>query len=173
MRTVTFGVASSLDNFIARADHSVDWLHWSDDVAAITNEIWPTFDTVIMGRKTYEVAVANGVSAYPNVRNYVFSRTIPADPNQDVTFVCDDAATVVDRLKREPGKGICVMGGGELANSLFAAGLIDEVGLNIHPIILGDGIPCFHQLPQAIELDLVETRRLHGDCMLVRYKVRR
>src|SRR5688572_33316651 len=98
MRTVTFGVACSLDNFIARKDHSVDWLHWSDDVAAITNEMWPKFDTVVMGRKTYEAAVALGVPAYPNVTNYVFSRTLPADSSTEVEIIAEEAPDFVARL---------------------------------------------------------------------------
>lgn len=57
-RKVTFGVASSLDGFIARPDHAVDWLLWSDEVSEITAEFWKTVDTVVMGRKTYEVLVA-------------------------------------------------------------------------------------------------------------------
>jgi dihydrofolate reductase len=171
MRTVTFGAASSLDNFIARADESVDWLHWSDDVAAITNEMWSRFDTILMGRKTYEAAVAAGLSSYPGVKNYVFSRTLPRDSNTDVEVVAEDVREFVGRLKREPGKGICVMGGGELANALFRAGLIDEVGLNIQPIILGGGIPMFHAMQREIRLELAESRLLDGGCMLVIYRV--
>jgi dihydrofolate reductase len=172
MRTVTFGAASSLDSFIARTDHSVDWLHWSDDVSAITNEMWPRFDTVVMGRKTYEVAVASGMPAYPNVTNYVFSRTLPSEMSSEVQIVTEDAPAFVERLKREPGKGICVMGGGELANALFAADLVDEVGLNIHPIVLGEGIPLFHNLQREIRLELAESRVLDGGCVLVNYRVR-
>ena len=56
MRKVTFGGASSLDNFIARRDDAVDWLMWSDEAAEITRDFWQNIDTVLMGRKTYEVA---------------------------------------------------------------------------------------------------------------------
>jgi dihydrofolate reductase len=74
MRTVTFGGANSLDNFLARPDHAVDWLRWGDEVAEITAAYWKTIDTVLMGRKTYEVARASGVTGgYPGVRNIVFS----------------------------------------------------------------------------------------------------
>lgn len=173
MRTVIFGAATSLDNFIARADHRVDWLHWSGDVAAITHAMWPRFDTVIMGRKTWEAARAMGISSYPNMKNYVFSRSLARDSAADVEIVAEDAAAFIERLKRQEGKGICVMGGGELANSLFAADLIDEVGLNIHPIILGDGIPMFHELQREIRLELTESRVLDGGCVLVNYRIMR
>ena len=173
MRKVIFGVACSLDNYIARLDHGVDWLYWSEDVAAITNELWPQLDAVVMGRKTYEVAVANGLRAYPDVMNYVCSRTLNAAAYPEVSVVGENAVEFVARLKSEAGAGICVLGGGELAHDLLEAGLVDEVGLNIHPILLGEGIPLFHRMSQEIPLELFETRALKGGCVLVRYNVRR
>ena len=56
MRKVTFGVANSLDNFFARKNHAVDWLHWSKETADFVSQFWKTIDTVLWGRKTYEVA---------------------------------------------------------------------------------------------------------------------
>ncbi|MGQ0736317.1 MAG: dihydrofolate reductase family protein [Acidobacteriota bacterium] len=172
MRTVTFGVGCSLDGFIARADHSVDWLHWSADVQALTTEFWKTIDTVVMGRKTYEVALRAGTSAYPGVRNIVFSRTMPPPPDRSVEVVADEAGPFMRALKAKRGSGICVMGGGELAHSLFEARLIDEVGLNIHPILLGSGIPLFLAQPRSVALDLVECRSIQGGCVYLLYRVR-
>jgi dihydrofolate reductase len=137
MRQVTFGVANSLDNFIARKDHAVDWLLWGEEAASVTTEFWKTIDTVVMGRKTYEVALKSGTTSYPGVKNYVFSRTMRESPDEKVEIVSEDAAQFVRKLKRRKGRGICVMGGGELAKSLFEADLIDEIGLNIHPVLLG------------------------------------
>ena len=56
MRTVTFGGATSLDNFLARPDGGVDWLRWNDGAAEIMKTFWSSIDTVLMGRKTYEAA---------------------------------------------------------------------------------------------------------------------
>lgn len=173
MRTVTFGAACSLDGFIARPDHSVDWLRWSKDVSAITNAFWKTIDTVVMGRKTYSVAAKNGGGGYPGVRNYVFSRTLQQADHPKVEIIADDAATFVAALKKTKGKGICVMGGGELASDLFNAGLIDEVGLNVHPVVLGSGIPMFPRVRKQIDLELVEERRLEAGCYYVLYRVKR
>src|SRR5579864_2942952 len=78
MRKVTFGGASSLDNHLARADHAVDWLLWSEEAALVTADYWKTIDTVLMGRKTYEVALrhSKGKAPYPGMDTYVFSRTL-------------------------------------------------------------------------------------------------
>jgi dihydrofolate reductase len=170
MRTVTFGVGCSLDHFIARPDHSVDWLCWSKDVAAITAAYWKTIDTVVMGRKTCERAPSG---AYPGVKNYVCSRSWKRSLKKRVELIRGDAAEFLRDLKKKRGKGICVMGGGELANSLFDAGLIDEVGLNIHPVLLGAGIPLFHGLKHQIDLELLECKMLAHGCVLVRYRVQR
>ena len=171
MRTVIFGVACSLDNYIARADHSVDWLHWSDDVTAITSELWPQLDAVVMGRVTYEAAVELGLRAYPGVTNYVCSATLKQSDYSEVTIVGDDAVQFVRDLKQRTGKTICVIGGGKLAHSLFEAGLIDEVGLNVHPILLGDGIPLFYRMQRETSLELTETRQLSGGCVLLKYRI--
>src|SRR5215208_3704325 len=128
MRKIIFGGGNSLDNFIARADHSVDWLLWDEEVSLISAEKWPTYDTLLMGRKTYEAMLRLGTTSYPNLKNYVFSRTMKKSPDPNVEIISTDAAEFVGDLKNQDGKDICVMGGGELAKSLFEADLIDEVG---------------------------------------------
>ncbi len=171
MRKVLYGAASSLDGFIARPDGAVDWLLWSDDVAAITAKYWKSIDTVVMGRKTYEVAAASGSARYPGKSTYVYSRTLEPREEDGLIVRSDDAAEDVFRLKREAGAGICVMGGGELARALFAEGLIDEVGVNAHPILLGAGIPMFPRLPAQVGLRLLSLRPLAHGCVSALYAV--
>ena len=173
MRKVTFGGANSLDNYIARKDDAVDWLLWTKEVAEVTQSFWETIDTVVMGRRTYEVAARMGTGAYPGVKNYVFSRTIKKPSDESLSFISEDAATFVRRLKNEEGKGICVMGGGLLAKSLFEADLIDEVGLNIHPVLLGSGIPLFYEMPRQIDLELIKCQHLSNGCVILTYRVKR
>lgn len=172
-RMLTFGCANSLDNFIARRDHSVDWLMWNDEVADVTARFWKTIDTVLMGRKTYEAGVRAGqIGGYAGVSTYVFSRTLKAVPSDTLTIVSDDVTEFVRGLKAEAGKGICLMGGGELAQPLFEAGLIDEVGVNIHPVLLGDGIPLFRPMRRQLKLEPKEHRFLKNGCVYLLYGVR-
>jgi dihydrofolate reductase len=165
VRKVMFGGANSLDNYLARPDHTVDWLLWSDEAAAVMRDYWKTIDTVLMGRKTYEVAARSGQGGgYSGVKTYVFSRTLTEEPD-GITVVREDAAGFVQGLKGQSGKDICLMGGGELARSLFEAGLIDEIGLNIHPVLLGSGIPLFHSMSRQIDLELLECRAFKNVCV--------
>lgn len=174
MRKVVFGVASSLDNFIAGPQHQVDWLLWSDDVAAIMKEIWSTFDAIVMGRKTYDVArESGGGGGNYGLKGYVFSRTLRPEDHPDVEIISEDPGAFMKKLKRRKGKDICVMSGGELASALLEAGVIDEIGLNIHPIILGSGIPLFHAMKRRVRLDLLECRPIQHGCVYVRYVVKR
>lgn len=184
MRTVTYGGAVSLDGFLAAADGAIDWLHFSADVQQVMTDFWKGVDAILMGRKTWSVAAAQsgGRNAGPKrasarrkapaMRTYVFSRTLTSIDQPGVELVRGDAAAFVRGLKEQPGGRICLMGGGELAQSLIAAGLVDEVGLNIHPILLGDGVPVFRDPGHRVTLTLTECRRMEGDCVLAIYRVK-
>jgi dihydrofolate reductase len=173
MRTVTYGAACSLDGFIAPPDGSMDWLHFSRDVQQVMTDYWATIDTMLMGRKTWEVATkmgGGGGGGMGGITTYVFSRTLKS-AGHGAHLVSEDAGEFVRQLKQQPGKGICVMGGGELAQSLFAAGVIDEVGMNTHPILLGSGVPLFRDAGRRISLELAESRVIDGGCVLSTYRV--
>lgn len=177
MRKVIFGGANSLDNYFARQDDSVDWLMWSNEVTEMMADYWKRFDAIVMGRRTYEVALRMGVGGggYPGMTNYIFSRTMKQSPRKKIKnleIISEDAAVFVRKLKRQEGKDICVMGGGLLAKSLFEADLIDEIGFNIHPVLLGSGIPVFYEMNHQIDLDLLECRGLKNGCVMVTYRVK-
>jgi dihydrofolate reductase len=176
MRKVTFGGANSLDNYFARKDDSVDWLMRSDETYQIMKDFWKTIDTIVMGRKTYEAGLRytkGNKNPYPNIKTYVFSRTLKERREENFEIISTDAAEFVRDLKtKEEGKDICVMGGGELAKSLFEAGVIDEIGFNIHPVLLGSGIPLFHEMSHQINLELLECRPFKNGCVYVLYRVK-
>ncbi len=181
MRKVIFGGANSLDNYFARKDHSVDWLMWSDEVSELMKEYWKTFDAIVMGRKTYDVAMKNSPppkkgkkakNPYGEMKTYVLSRTLEPGAKDGVEIVRSDAGEFVRKLKQQKGKDICLMGGGDLARSLFEASVIDEIGFNIHPVLLGSGIPLFYEMSRQIDLELIECRPLKNGCVYVLYRVK-
>ena len=136
-------------------------------------EYWPRIDTVLMGRKTWEHAAASGMGGgYPGVGTYVFSRTLTTDPAPGVTLVRTDAADFVRGLTRRKGKDICVMGGGDFARSLFEAGLIDEVGINVHPVLLGSGARLFLDPGRRVGLRLTECRPMQKGCVMLTYRTK-
>lgn len=180
MRKVIFGGANSLDNFFARKDGAVDWLMWSDEVTQQMNDFWPKIDCIVMGRKTYDAAMKMNPPAkgkkiknpYGDTKTYVFSRTLEPGEQNGVEIVAEDAGEFVRKLKNEDGKDICVMGGGLLGKSLLETGVIDEIGFNIHPVLLGSGVPLFHEMPLQIDLDLLECKPMKTGCVYLLYRVK-
>jgi dihydrofolate reductase len=177
MRKVIYGGACSLDGFFTDRDGSVDWLIYGKAVEEIMRQSWATTDTMLLGRKTWEWASKQpgpaDDSAFAGIRSYVFSRTLKAIPDKKAQLVSGDAGAFVRKLKAEPGKDIIVMSGGNLAASLLEAGVVDEVGLNIHPVLLGAGTPAFLDAGKRINLELTETRQLDGGCVYVKYAIKR
>lgn len=172
MRKVVFGGAISLDNFIARPDGAVDWLLYGDEAAELMRESWARFDAVIMGHKTYEIALEVGQGGpYPGVETYVASRTLKNEDLNGPILINGDVGDAVRSMKAADGKEICLMGGGVLAQTLFEEGLIDEIGFNIHPVLLGAGVPLFHQMNRQIDLRLKEARPFKNGCVFVSYDV--
>lgn len=174
MRKVTYGGAVSLDLFLAGPGDAMDWLRWSDEAAAVSAESFRGVDTMLMGRKTFDFAQRMGGGPVPaGVTTYVCSRTLESLPaNTEAELVREDAVDFVRRLKAEPGGNIIVMGGGELGSALVEAGLVDEIGLSLHPLLLGGGTPAFHPFGRRIELALIEARPITRECVLVRYGVK-
>lgn len=105
MRKVAFGVANSLDNYIARKDEAVDWLLWGDEARAVMADFWKGIDAIVMGRKTYDVArrlAPSGGNAgpYGAMATYLVSRTLrPADAGPGVELVDGDPVAFLSDLK--------------------------------------------------------------------------
>jgi dihydrofolate reductase len=173
MRKVTWGAAVSLDLHLAGPDEALDWLRWSDDAAAISGESWKGVDTLLMGRKTYEFAARSGGggdAGESKIQTYIFSTTMVEAP-KGAALVREDAAGFVRALKAEAGGDIIVMGGGELGSALIEGGVVDELGLAVHPVLLGGGTPFFRPIARRIETELIEARPIAKGCVFLRYRL--
>ena len=173
MRKVTWSAACSLDLMLAGPDGGLDWLRWSDDAAAISGASWQGVDTLLMGRKAYDFAAKSGGGGDAGdspIRTFIFSRTMTGAP-KGATLVATDPAAFVRDLKQKEGGNIMLMGGGELASVLLDGGVVDENGLNLHPVLLGGGTPFFRALAHVVNLALIEARPLAKDCVSLRYRV--
>jgi dihydrofolate reductase len=134
-------------------------------------EYWPQVDTLLLGRRTWEVAAkAGGGLGAGAMRTFVFSRTLPSIDAAGVTLVRGDPGAFVRDLKATAGRAICVMGVGELARTLLAAGVVDELVLNVHPVLLGDGVPFAPAGGAELALELRECRAMAAGCVLLRYR---
>jgi dihydrofolate reductase len=161
MRKVILTAAVTLDGYLARPDGSVDYLVMTKDGAASLTRFFSTVDTIVMGRKTLDVAIALSGGSYRSPvasPTYVFSRTQPPGERDGVIFVNQSPAVWLRKIRARRGKHICHMGGGELARAFLQADLIDELFLDVVPILLGEGLPLFPSgFPQR-DFTLVENK---------------
>jgi len=168
-RRLRYQVAVSLDGFIAGVNGAYAWIVMdpSIDFAALYKE----FDTVVMGRKTYEVASAQGGHGeMPGMEVVVFSRSLEPATYPGVRIVNDDPREVVAALKAKPGRDIWLFGGGVLFRTLLDAGLVDSVELAIMPVLLGSGIPVVSP-GRKTTLKLADRQELPTGIVVLSYSV--
>ena len=171
MRPVRYSVAASLDGFIADAAGRFDWI--PNDPAVDFGALFGRVDTVVMGRRTYEVMqAADGPTWPPGTRLYVFSRTLQPAEHPDVEVVASGAADTVARLRAEAGTGeIWLFGGGELFATLLEAGQVDRVEVTVVPVLLGSGVPLVGGTISRTALTLTDTRRYPTGMVTLSYAV--
>ncbi|WP_067135535.1 dihydrofolate reductase family protein [Microtetraspora malaysiensis] len=187
MRKLTYYVATTIDGFIADPDGGFGFFPEAEDMVRVLNserpETVPTafrgpagldgvgnkrFDTVLMGRGSYQPALDMGVtSPYRHLRQYVVSTTMGEIADPEVELVSGDPVELVRRLKREDGLGIWLCGGGKLAGSLLSE--IDELVIKRYPVVIGAGIPIFSAPFRPQLFDLVDTRTFSNGAVVLTY----
>ena len=169
MRRLRYSVAASVDGFIAGPGGEFDWIPPDEtiDFAALFAE----FDTFLMGRRTYEVLLAQGEANPTRGRRVIVaSRTLDPAAHPGATVLRDDVPRAVAALKREDGKDVWLFGGGVLFRELLDAGLVDTVEIALVPVLLGDGIPVVATGRPTPLLRLVGARPLPSGIVLLSYE---
>lgn len=156
MRRVRYSVATSLDGYIAGPKGESDWIVMDPDIDF--RALFKDFDTLLMGRKSYEAArKSGGGGGMPGMQAYVFSRTLRQADCPGVT-VSDSPQETLAALKAKPGKDIWLFGGGSLFRSLLDLGLVDTVEVAIIPVLLGGGLPLLPHPAKQAKLELASQR---------------
>ncbi|WP_459500586.1 dihydrofolate reductase family protein [Bacillus sp. C1] len=143
-RKVILYIGTSIDGYIANEDGTLEWLESTETEGDNGySTLLERIDTVLMGKKTYDVIRGFDMDyPYANYTNYVFSTSVE-DKDEYAQFVKENVKTFIMNLKKQPGKDIWLIGGGNLAREFFKENLIDEFQLAIAPIILGKGISLY------------------------------
>lgn len=169
MRRVRYHVASSLDGYIAGPKGEFDWIIMDPEIDF--EALFRQFDTLLMGRRTYELMQGQG-GQWSGMRTVVFSRTLRAEEHPEVRVVASDPGAVVEELKAEAGKDIWLFGGGELFRSLLEAGCVDTVEAAVIPVLLGGGIPLLPSPAARRSLELTGHRIFKSGIVLLEYTIK-
>lgn len=192
MRELIYYVACSVDGFIAHHDGSHDGFlpegeHIADIIQSFPETI-PThfrdilgidaenqwFDAVLMGRKTYEIGLKEGITnPYPHLKQYLFSRSLKTSPDAQVELISEDAVAQVNCLKQGTGKHIWLCGGANLATAMFSVNLVDQLILKVNPFLMGSGIPLFADVIQQAVLELTHSKIYGNGVLRLHYRVKR
>lgn len=171
MPEVIYYVAASLDGYIATADGGTDWLAPFEASPGDYgySEFYESVDAVVMGRRTYEQALTFGAWPYSERPVWVFSHHASNSTHSGVTVTDVSPAELAAELEERGLRRAYLVGGGALAGSFQAAGLIDEYAVSIMPVVLGSGVPLLGACGSAQGLRLVESRSFADGVLQLRY----
>ena len=168
MNHVILQVAATLDGYIARKDDRVDFLDQIDDsFLPYFNAFIDSIETIIMGRKTYEVMLTLGDIPYKDKTIYVLSSKNPLVLDTNVTFTNE---TINSLLKRIKGN-IWLFGGAKTIQSFLQEDLVDELQLFIVPKMIGQGIPLFLDYQNNSNWNLVSSTRFNDNLFVIYKKI--
>jgi len=181
-RRIILDLAVTLDGFIEGKNGEVDWCIMDAEMGFI--DFLKQIDTILYGRKSYDLwgqfspdkdCIDTEQEMWQLVHGkekYVFSRTQKGNGNK-ATYINDHIIEEVNKLKNKPGKDIWLYGGASLITTFINLGLVDELRLSVHPVILGEGKPLFIDIKQRVNLKIVNTRTFSSGVVQLIYHLDR
>jgi dihydrofolate reductase len=173
----------SLDGYIVDREGKFDWSRPDEELHAFHNQQARAIGVNLYGRRLYEVmrfwadvnedttdspVMLEWAEIWRETPQVVFSTTLESVEG-NARLVRENAAEEVAALKEQPGKDLAV-GGAGLAATLIEAGLVDEFGLIVNPVVVGGGTPFFPSVREQLDLVLVEERRFGSGVVYLRYQ---
>ncbi|GAB3193582.1 dihydrofolate reductase family protein [Geodermatophilus arenarius] len=172
MATVFAGMAASLDGFIQSRSGDLAWLNDAmapgEDYGFAETEA--RTGAYVVGANTYREMGTAGVGGVPT---WVVTHDADLPTGRNTHAYAGDLTRLIDtvRSRIDPGRDICVFGGGRLVTQLLQLGLVDELGVSVVPVVLGDGVPFFGTMTASTRLRLIECRPFPSGIVLLNYRV--
>ena len=178
-RKIIVYIATSADGFIARADGSVDWLDRPSPKGDYgMGAFYKSIDTILWGRKTCDMALdfqkkgVSGSAFDTNVKNYVFTRRpVQSGVPEGVEFVNEPIKAFTNRLRKQKGKNIWMMGGASIIGSFLDEAEIDDFMIHVIPTFIGEGIPLIAPGRRTVPLKLISCTKFPDGVVKLHYTV--
>ncbi|MEM7572045.1 MAG: dihydrofolate reductase family protein [Bacteroidota bacterium] len=152
-RKIILNLCTSLDGYIEGAQGEIDWCYTDQDYGMTA--FLESVDTIFFGRHSYKQLLEMAPEAFADKQKVVFSTTLSA--TKDIQVLSGDVKTEVLQILAKSGKNIWLFGGAQLINSLLELGLVDEMMVAVHPLLLGSGKSLVGELSQRVQLELKDT----------------
>ena len=177
MRKIKLYIAASIDGYIAGPDGELDWL--SD--YPITPELnygyedfFESIDTVIMGGRTYrDILNMDVVYPYKNKISYIITRNTINSTKENIIYITNNIEDNISELKKEEGKDIWLVGGGEIVSLFLNQNWIDEMIITYIPILLGEGIRLFPSKTKESKWSLIQSQAFINSVVQTKYQVQK
>jgi dihydrofolate reductase len=171
MNRIRYSVAMSLDGYIAGPKGEADWIIVDPDIDF--GGLAAEFDTVLVGRRTFETMARAGRTTMPGMKTVVISTTLRQEDHPEATIISENVEQAVAALRDQSTKDVWLFGGGELFRRLLGYGLVDTVEIVIEPVLLGCGIPLLPAPADRTKLQLTSHRMYNTGIVRLEYAVRK
>jgi dihydrofolate reductase len=176
MRNVVAGLFVSLDG-VVEAPETWTGPYFTPQIGQEIGQVMARGDTMLLGRKTYETFAASFAGQtggmadnMNNTPKLVASKTLTEVGWQNTTLITGDLAEELNRLKRQDGKNINISGSVTLIRSLLRDGLLDELRLQLFPVVVGSGARLFDDYRQQLPLTLAESQTFDSGVVNLVYR---
>ncbi len=180
MRKVIVSNLVTLDGFFEGPKGELDWFIVEEEFFDYVKELFETVDTILFGRKTYQMmekywptaddndpTITHQMNKLPKI---VFSKTLANAEWNNSKIIRDNIAEEIHEMKKLPGKNMVIFGSGEIVSFLTNQGLVDEYRIILNPVILGKGNPMFKSINEKIKLNLLKSKKLKSGVMILYYE---
>ncbi|MEM7110741.1 MAG: dihydrofolate reductase family protein [Bacteroidota bacterium] len=175
MKKIVYYVASSIDGFISGPNNDISAFKGEGPAVEKYLSDLQHFQTVIMGRNTYEFGYAYslkaGQRAYPHMEHYIVSDTLSFDESSREVNCIGLSIDNVERVRQESSTDVYLCGGGQLAGWMLERGLINIIKLKLNPIALGDGVRIFGNSKASAKMELTQRETFDKAFEILTYEV--
>lgn len=175
MRKIVYYVATSIDGFISGRNEDISgFVQKGNGVDQYLQDL-KQFDTVIMGRKTYEFGYKFGLkpgqAPYPHLNHLIFSNSLNFENQAANVQISKVELNKIEALKNEEGANIYLCGGGKFAGWLIDNKMIDILKIKLNPLILGDGVRIFGSSKKQYKLEMKDSKKFDDGIQIITYQI--